>query len=392
MGFELARYGGYDYLILVRGTQFYCIDANERVVRSGTDPTPIIQYAIDQLESTGGVIKIGAGTFEITDTIDINAGNLTLEGSGTGYTIIQAKNSLNKDLITLTATGAAYFNVFKFLKIDGNKANNTSGDGINVGANHHDLFLFDIFITSCKDDNVYLADNWGLKVDKCVFEYAGAWGFNMASSNFGWSITNCKIISNFQQVLINGQGGVISGCFIGDSNEDGVLVTGHYNAVIGNYFYTANKDTAAWKSSIKLSNTQGISVIANIFEDSAGHPSFCVYMAGADNSRVAYNYVVPASYSTAAMYVDGGGTGNIIRDNAGWITENFGTAVMTSGTAAVTVTHGLNATPDDFSIIGSHAEVQSLYLTTIGATTFIINTADGNTTANRDIYWGARVR
>ena len=72
--------------------------------------------------------------------------------------------------------------------------------------------------------------------------------------------------------------------------------------------------------------------------------------------------------------------------------SSHGTAVMANGTAAIAVAHGLPATPNHINCIGTHAEVQSLYLTAIGAANFTINTADGNVTANRDILWQAEIR
>lgn len=72
--------------------------------------------------------------------------------------------------------------------------------------------------------------------------------------------------------------------------------------------------------------------------------------------------------------------------------SNHGTAVMLNGTAAIVVAHGLPDTPNMIHAIGTQSEVQSLYITAIGAANFTINTNDGDVTANRDIMWQAEIR
>ena len=60
------------------------------------------------------------------------------------------------------------------------------------------------------------------------------------------------------------------------------------------------------------------------------------------------------------------GTGNIIEDNLGFITENEGT---TSLGTSIDVTHGLAGTPDQV-IVTPLGQTNYFYVTNKGATTF----------------------
>jgi hypothetical protein len=64
---------------------------------------------------------------------------------------------------------------------------------------------------------------------------------------------------------------------------------------------------------------------------------------------------------------------------------------MPLGLNTVAVAHGLGATPSVFSLMGTHAEVDELHVENVGAVNFDI-VASAAVTANRDIYWEAKVR
>ncbi|MBA7680542.1 hypothetical protein ES703_88861 [subsurface metagenome] len=84
----------------------------------------------------------------------------------------------------------------------------------------------------------------------------------------------------------------------------------------------------------------------------------------------------------------------VIRHNIGYVTENSGTATMLNGGAAIVVAHGLAATPTVINVTGQDTEVSNIYVDTVGAANFTINRdgAEGNVTADKAIYWEAKVR
>jgi len=79
--------------------------------------------------------------------------------------------------------------------------------------------------------------------------------------------------------------------------------------------------------------------------------------------------------------------------------ENCGIATIANGTNSIVVNHVLAcvgatrfATPDVILVTGTHSEVETAYVSTVGATQFTIHKGGaGNVTANRDVYWRARM-
>lgn len=73
--------------------------------------------------------------------------------------------------------------------------------------------------------------------------------------------------------------------------------------------------------------------------------------------------------------------------------DNEGTAVVPNLGNSVPVAHGLMATPTNIRVTGTHAEVESCYVSTIGAVNFTVHKGGaGNVTANRDVFWRASMR
>ena len=167
--------------------------------------------------------------------------------------------------------------------------------------------------------------------------------------------------------LVTSDKNIISGNFfeLGDYNGDAFdsinLDTCIHNLISGNYIYGTN----AW--------------IRHGINETDGN---------SNHNYITGNYIKEV-VGTAIVK---NGANTIVKDNWGWITENSGTATILNGGSTIVVPHGLNGTPTIFNLSGSHAEVQSLYVTAVDATNFTINTADGNVTANRDIYWEAKAR
>jgi hypothetical protein len=74
--------------------------------------------------------------------------------------------------------------------------------------------------------------------------------------------------------------------------------------------------------------------------------------------------------------------------NAGWVIKKSGSATINSGQWSVTVTHGMYAAPTKVVVTGSSNETKDLFVTNIGATTFVINSASA-TSGNTVVYWYA---
>lgn len=94
--------------------QYYC---------DGTADDIQIQAAITAL-SSGGVLHLKQGTYSISAVIAL-ANNIIIEGEGIGVTIIQQATGINGDVFA--GSTKSNFQI-RDLSIDGNKANNPTGD------------------------------------------------------------------------------------------------------------------------------------------------------------------------------------------------------------------------------------------------------------------------
>ena len=116
------------------------VKAQAEFVCDGVDDDVQIQQALDALPTQGGIIKLSSGIFNIGATIEIDSYDV-LMGEGAGQTLLKLQNTVNDEVIrtknfaTLTGTnstgGAINFGLFN-MRIDGNRANQTSGSGIKI--------------------------------------------------------------------------------------------------------------------------------------------------------------------------------------------------------------------------------------------------------------------
>ncbi len=186
----------------------------------GTADDVQIQAAIDALDADGGEVALSEGTFTISSSIVIaqDSGQfIVLSGVGLA-TIITRANSMNADAIQITGSYIKNGEV-KDMYLLGNKANNTSGHGIYIGATsgwYDSQFRFaDLFIEYFDEDgfsvdpafyanelritNVYSHRNdgsgfliWGAdsKVINSIAGNNSQHGFEIRNGNGQY--TNCK--------------------------------------------------------------------------------------------------------------------------------------------------------------------------------------------------------
>lgn len=129
-----------------------------------TNDSEAAQKMLDYLSSIGGgTAYFPKGTYLVNLVIN---SKICLQGDGTDATILKAPPGSNKDVIqganflTLTGTTVVYPNTFgvrsitiRNLKIDGNKANNTSGFGIRIWGC---IFDFNnIVVQNCAQDGIW---------------------------------------------------------------------------------------------------------------------------------------------------------------------------------------------------------------------------------------------
>lgn len=186
-------------------------------VCTGTNDDTTINTALAALPAAGGRIILLDGTFTIGTHVLISRSNVELQGMGTG-TILKQANSANVDsVLKINGTNISQIKVSNLL-VDGNKANNTFGNGILMqtpGASNSWVILQDVVVQNCPNNGV-------------------AWNANSGSSSY-----------YIQRVHSTNNGGsgfyaqYSSGCALTDSVFDSCIAD--TNALNG--FYLATLDT-----------------------------------------------------------------------------------------------------------------------------------------------------
>ena len=97
-----------------------------------TDDTAAIQAAISATQAAGGgAVWFPAGTYHITDTLNITAGGVTLQGSGTGSTVLSFANGASDCIVMNSGTTQLYRSHVKDMTITG--VAKTGGRALYIG-------------------------------------------------------------------------------------------------------------------------------------------------------------------------------------------------------------------------------------------------------------------
>ncbi len=170
-----------------------------------------IQTAIDATSAAGGgTVQLSEGTFVISSSI-IPKQYVHLQGQGAGFpetrtgTWLKLADGANTDVIQYLHPGGGatyydFYGIISDLAIDGNKANNTSGSGINFDQCRR-MRIENVFIGWCAGDGLHLGtattiSSW-VVMDNCTMwqnaqrgVYAHTVGSvfsNINSDENGWS-------------------------------------------------------------------------------------------------------------------------------------------------------------------------------------------------------------
>jgi len=229
-------------------------------------------------------------------------------------------------------------------------------------------------------------------------------------------VSDCKITSNDgTQVDVYGVGNLIEGNDISGGGYHGLYLNESARTwVIGNRIV----DNGGWgiplinadrclvlgnhvrantvngiRCNVNDGGTHGDNIIAmNMTLDNGEYGIYTQESDGTnENNLVIFNI---AQGNTPDM--DDTATGTILKNNTGYVTENQGVATIASGTTSVTVSHGLDKTPDVSDIqvtpIESLGAASFFYVdrTTVDATSFDI-VVDADPTQDVDFAWEAKI-
>lgn len=334
------------------------------VAPSGGDYTDL-ESAID----AGAVnILVKPGTYTVAATIDCDVAGLNITGSG-WTTIFQAGASLNANVFNITAAKVK----LRGFKIDGNSANVTSGDLVDLGVGATQCLLEDIWFHDGEDiaidestsgrDNVFHRCHFSGTAYASVIEISGQRTvLSNCTTDEGLTFTG-NLIDAISAVYITISGNSFQAAMTGSktmfqlrSSSSYVSFTGNVVAgigtisgwiqctspkstITGNTFFTSSKADGANIGSITLDGANCVFSGNSLFQtteggDGRGISVLAQYCTVADN--------VYETVGRAGIYVSSAGdystiTGNSLK-NMGTTATNTYSAVYLDGVNNVTVT------------------------------------------------------
>jgi len=378
---------------------------------TGTSASNVIQAAINNLPTDGGKIVVKEGNY-IDVAITLNDYGITLVGEG--GTCPDFRTTLDSPVITIDgvipANPKGSF-VIKNIRIvgDDNPAK-TAQHGIHIINMAYAIHIENVGIYTMGAKGIYLTSGFHLSfIDVicslnnddgfCIDWTVAASGTNCnmlrcwASTNDGYgiyvnlfmgiSIINCQAdLNTNHQIYAGGVSGGFGAVILGNNiekppaNTHAIYFTGHGALIAGNRIYNLAAGTGA---AVAVGSATAVTIEANRSHDS-GVGSFGITLLNALQMKPLVELLAENSFDRGVNDI-GGNT----------YIRNHGTAIILNGNNTVVQAHGLYTTPTCVLVTGTHAEVESCYVDTVGAANFTIRKGGaGNVTANRDIYWEAR--
>ena len=308
------------------------------ICHGGADDVEI-QEAIGTLPTGGGKVVLSEGTFTIAATIVV-PGDTILEGAGMWATKLLAVNSLDAYVVATTlldATSNSWRIQFLNFRIDGNKANQASGGGIQAYGLIRGLFE-NLWINDCKEDAIFLDksdgasgfagysslfrfctittnDGNGINLDAQEFAYINFCNIDLNATRGIWcQSTVAEIVGNIigdnkDGIGIGNSGIKIIGNFFELQDERSIILPGgNPRAIItGNDFHTCSQSSSGTFEHLLVAGEDSI-ITHNTFEGDSGAAEFAVEeVSGANNNIIAENQFL-GSYGTAALLKVGVGT------------------------------------------------------------------------------------
>jgi len=214
-------------------------------VCDGTNDEVEIEQAIGDLPSSGGLVYLLEGTYNIGSSIDITKSNVTLTGAGNATKLFLVDGANTNVIVVGDGTNSYEGITISNLQVDGNGGNNSSGSGIEFNKYITYSKVEGVYIHHAKNDGIFLTLSDNNKIVQNRIESNGNYGINIELSNY-------LIISGNQ----------IS------SNENGIVLwPSSYSVIKGNvsvsntyfgiYLYSA-VNTIVSANQVKSNNDNGI--------------------------------------------------------------------------------------------------------------------------------------
>jgi hypothetical protein len=397
---------------------------------SGSDAYTVIQAAINAL-TNGGRIFVRTGTYTLSQALLFSGSNYTtkawiIQGEGLATVLSQTNSGLNAVIIK-NGTNVSLYDISLY-------GGSSAGDVVYLDPTGTDQFGHHATLYGGKWDNVYIYGGAnghylfnGINIYYCDFGYlylvsstAGCIPFRIYSDD-----ATCGVASNnhFGYIycwvdgadgfIINGpqQGGGLNSFDSVQLNGSGN--SGHKGIVLGRnassntfcFVSIESFDDGIYAGTDYLDGGTGQTPFANAFLSGyVGANVNCIHQSANCSTNVYKNLFLAPS-------------GHLIRDEVGWSEgtvfedlswfsagsgvslgareicrgnrfQSSGVVKISSGSTSASVTHGLVGTPTVFTVSGDSSDTSQSWITSAGATTFIINVPNP-VGADRYVSWTA---
>jgi len=222
------------------------------------------------------------------------------------------------------------------------------------------------------------------------------------------TINGAQCYRNERYGIRSGNSWIINGGSVRWNGDAGIFMSNNYNNVINGVSICGNgaSDSPTYPYGIYTKGTNittAHAITGNFFgkDTSSEQPGYGdsqthdIFESGVVSNVVTGNsFNTYTGLQTPVQRADV--SNSIIRNNKGWVTEKSGTGTITTAATSATITHGLDVTPtvDDISIIGAENptnDVGTIWVDTLGATTFKVNVENVPGAGGFDFGWKAIV-
>lgn len=293
------------------GVATYIVAANDSnnkqkadYVCDGTNDEVEIQQAIDALPSTGGLIWLLEGTYNISNTITISKNNTMITGGG-HTTVINIMSNVPDPAYPFYATNVNDITI-QNLKIDGNKdatSVNVYGiyfNGVSRGK------IMNCYIMDMGNHGMWIYNSPDMLISGNIVETCDGYGIYLRTDS-----DRCFVTEN--RVYNTGEYGIIldscDHCAISDNYDEGSGQSGSN----GYGIYLANADNNSVTAN-KLINDGSYGILLN----------------GGNYCSVTSNYVY--SSGSHGIYLTNTSTNNTVGDNTVEDATNYGIYILTNST------------------------------------------------------------
>ena len=305
--------------------------------------------------------------------------NVNILNSSRCGIVPESENMIIRNVYAENCQNAMDGGQMKHIEVDGYRAKSCTNAFFKEshGGNGSNIILRNFRFEDCFTGFYAMAHLENVVVEEGKIELKGDYGskgFHAAETNKAFTIKNVEIVTGTHGAAFYVRGEeigdvVISNCYCDGyqafwNTHDCIIDGGNYSA---SYVFTVSAGNLLVKNA-HLENTYRMFFdnVTNI------HLENCILNSIASDgteSNITYRRCTIADLPT----------------------ENSGTATIPNGSSNVTVNHGLAKAPEHgVRLTGTHSEVANCWVTNVTDTQFTIN-APANVTADRDVYWEAKV-